>query len=318
MIPRSTFFWGGKMARKISCFLFAVVFFLGIGAFYFSHGYSLSYSCPVRKTIYHFWPSGNNRMLNQPLDVAKTGNDLYWIAESRNQRLSAINNNGTIVRIINLEGNFAPGSIWWQNNHLYVCDLNSNQILILDKNGNLINRLFLSTNGAIVKPVFITGDNQERLFVADVFYHQVIVLDNLGNIIQKIAKPGHEKGQVYYPYGIAYDQENKRIYVSDFGNQEVDIFDINGSWLGDIPTLRGKQIRGLAWDERRELLWAVDIFNHSVLILNKEYKIVEQINELSTGQFLYFPNSVRVFGNEVLIADKENNRIVQRIEVDRK
>ncbi|GAW29658.1 hypothetical protein [Carboxydocella sp. ULO1] len=306
------------MARKISCFLFAVVFFLGIGAYYFSHDYSLSYSSPARKTIYHFWPSGNNRMLNQPLDVAKTGNDLYWIAESTNQRLSAVNNNGTIVKVINLEGNFAPGSIWWQNNHLYVCDLNSNQILILDKNGNLINRLFLSTNGAIVKPVFITGDNQERLFVADVFYHQVIVLDNLGNIIQKIAKPGHEKGQVYYPYGIAYDQGNKRIYVSDFGNQEVDIFDINGSWLGDIPTLRGKQIRGLAWDERRDLLWAVDIFNHSVLILNKEYKIVEQINELSTGQFLYFPNSVRVFGNEVLIADKENNRIVQRIEVDRK
>lgn len=263
----------------------------------------------------HFWPAGGHDELLGPIDVTKDENNMYWAISNIDNKLWKIDETGKIITTVSLE-NISPSSIWYQAGQLYLCDPINNQLLILDNDGKVKKKSLTAVN-RIVKPVFISGDNDNQLFISDIFYHQLIILDNEGNFLKAIGLPGHDSGNLYYPYGIAYSEKKGLIFVSDFGNEETDIFNINGKWIGKIKALDGKKIRGLAWDDEKHRLYAVNVFENSVEVLDSNYNIIVQWDGQDLGKRLFFPNSIRIFNNEILITDRENNRIVQRIEVVR-
>ena len=83
---------------------------------------------------------------------------------------------------------------------------------------------------------------------------RVIKFDKDGNYLAHWGTPGTDAGQFNTPHGIAVDA-NDRVYVSDRGNQRIQVFDANGVHLDTWPNIRFPLSVGMFEDQ---YLWVND------------------------------------------------------------
>ena len=69
-------------------------------------------------------------------------------------------------------------------------------------------------------PYDVTVDSNGMIYT---FNHQVCVFDSDGKLLQSFGSEGTLSGQFKYPCGLTVDI-NGRIYISDYGNDCIQIF----------------------------------------------------------------------------------------------
>lgn len=114
------------------------------------------------------------------------------------------------------------GTIW-------VCAYGSNELVLLDINGNVVRRVTGPLNG-FDRPVDVIKAQDGKLLVTESFGDRISVLSESGLFEKYIGKKGRGVGEVVGPQYLAQDYLGN-IYVTDFGNARVTVFDKEGNGL---------------------------------------------------------------------------------------
>jgi len=154
---------------------------------------------------------------------------------------------------------------------------------------------------------------ESEVFVADARNNRIQVFDFEGNFIRQFGSEGEGIGQLLRPMGI--DVQGKNLYVAEFWNNRIQVFKLDGTPLKiillDDPSLN---FPGDIAVTSKETLIVADTYNHRVVEINLDGKLIMQIGDIgktgiSSGKFNY-PTAV-VVGTEgnIYVADGYNDRI---------
>lgn len=143
--------------------------------------------------------------------------------------------------------------------------------------------------------------------------------------------PGSGLGQLSSPTGIAVSNDGQVIYVVNAGNQRIERYTRDGKFLGiwdstNDPGLalaysNGQGASGITIGDDG-LVYVADTWNHIVLVLDKEGRVVRQLGQRgeltdigdgsdpSEEPGLFFgPRGVALLDNEIYVTDTGNERV---------
>lgn len=116
----------------------------------------------------------------------------------------------------------ADGTVW-------ICAYGSNELVLLDINGNVVRRVTGPLNG-FDRPVDIIKTQDKKILVSESAGDRISVLNEFGIFEKYIGKKGRGVGEFVGPQYLAEDYLGN-IYASDFGNARVVVFDKDGNGL---------------------------------------------------------------------------------------
>ncbi len=116
----------------------------------------------------------------------------------------------------------ADGTIW-------VCAYGSNELVLLDINGNVVRRVTGPLNG-FDRPVDVIRAQDGKILVSESAGDRISVLNDFGLFEKYIGKKGRGVGELVGPQYLAQDYLGN-IYATDFGNARVSVFDKDGNGL---------------------------------------------------------------------------------------
>ena len=114
------------------------------------------------------------------------------------------------------------GTFW------FVC-YNSNNLLMMNQNGFVVERITGPLNGSD-RPTDIIRMKDGRLLVCESAGNRISLLNEKGRFIKYIGQKGRDNGGIIGPQYLATDSL-ERIFVTDFGNRRVCVFDSDGNPL---------------------------------------------------------------------------------------
>ncbi len=207
--------------------------------------------------------------LQSPVRIAIDGHDIIYVTDANQKYITKYNNSGEFMGTIRPGG--APISLAINNeNQIFIGDGETGAIHKLDENGTTTE---FYTETVFPSSMVFSPDN--LLYVVDSKRKQVIALDLYGNLVRTIGN-----GTLILPTGIACDQLNDRIYVSEHGGigtgfkptVKIWIFDLEGNLLGSYGSHGNGdgqfyRIQGLAVGRCGDL-YATDPFQGTVSIFN--------------------------------------------------
>ncbi|MEI6827845.1 MAG: 6-bladed beta-propeller [Desulfuromonadales bacterium] len=115
------------------------------------------------------------------------------------------------------------------NGLLYVTDTMASQIVVLEQNGLIKQRIGSHGDGntSFNRPTDIAIDNRGQIYVTDSLNFRVTVMTPEGQTANHFGAPGDSAGSFSRPKGIAVDSVGN-IYVNDSLMDAVQVFDQNG------------------------------------------------------------------------------------------
>jgi DNA-binding beta-propeller fold protein YncE len=164
---------------------------------------------------------------------------------------------------------------------IYVADLGANAVRVFDPQGRLLTRFF-GVYGAAAGEFRDLADvavDSERglLYAVDSINGRLqqftLSLDANGvptvTVRLVVGEYGREPGQFSYPQSVAVDPSSGRVYVADMGNQRIQAFDVEGTYLAAYRPagVHLWQVMGVAvgadgtlyaTDALNNLIWAFD------------------------------------------------------------
>ncbi|XP_006812567.1 NHL repeat-containing protein 2-like [Saccoglossus kowalevskii] len=145
------------------------------------------------------------------------------------------------------------------------------------KDGKGTGATFYHPAGVTIDPI------RNILFIADHYNHAIRMIGVESKIVTTLAgsgKPGFVNGMgnqamFNYPEGMAYDTENKVLYVVEFDNNCVRIVDDEGEVRSFVGGREGKSDglgeeakffhpTGLTFDEKEKIIYITDQYNHQI------------------------------------------------------
>lgn len=127
------------------------------------------------------------------------------------------------------------GTIW-------VSAYGSNELVLLDINGNVVRRITGPLNG-FDRPLDVIRSFDGKLLVSESAGDRIAVLNESGFFEKYIGEKGRGIGQFVGPQYLAQDSLGN-IYVTDFGNSRVVVFDKDGNGIFDFGR-RAEDFAGL-------------------------------------------------------------------------
>lgn len=116
----------------------------------------------------------------------------------------------------------ADGSIW-------VAGYSSNELLRMDVNGYVVDRITGPLNG-FDHPLDIIKLDSGNMLISETAGDRLCLVNNNGKFIKYISNKGVGMGQVVSPLYMAQDSHGN-IFVTDYGNRRIDVFDKDGTPL---------------------------------------------------------------------------------------
>ncbi len=202
-------------------------------------------------------------------------------------------------------------------------------VLVIEGPGRGENPSFSRPMGAAFGP-------NGRIYVTDTNHNRVAVFSSRGRYLFEfggfgIAKPlaGYEatweEGLMNSPLGIEVD-DNGDVYVADFRNDQIQVFDSRGSFLRRFPDpgelvgrgSSGQDGTGIAVTDIAlwgDLVYAVD--SYQVVAFTKKGEFVRQFGRPGTGPGqLERPNSIAIMPDSTVIVADSNNGRIQAFTID--
>ncbi len=170
-----------------------------------------------------------------------------------------------------------------------------------------------------------------RIYVADTGNNRVVVFDRSGKFLFEfgtfgIAKPlpgakaTWKPGSLNYPTGISVDQANGDVYVADFYNNTIEVFDRNGKYLRNFPDpnkVTGKggsgiNGHGIAVTDvavKGGRVYATDAYQ--VFVFDRSGTLLKQFGRPGNAKGdLDRPNGILAVGDgSVIVADSNHSRL---------
>lgn len=202
---------------------------------------------------------------------------------------------GPISVLPNMDGSF------------WITAYNSNEILLINLNGKVLDRITGPING-FDSPLDIIRMNDGNLLVSEAAGDRVSLLNSKGHFIKYIGSKGRGLGQMVGPQYIALDSL-ERIYVTDYGNRRVDVFDKDGT---PLYFFGGKQMgfSGLRGPT------GIIIIDDRVFVADDDYGCIFEfdrsgnyIGELVEKGSLKHPEGLKKWQGNIILCDK--NKILR-------
>lgn len=185
---------------------------------------------------------------------------------------------------------------------LWVTAYNSNELLLINQNGKVVDRIEGPLNG-FDRPCDIIRLNDGNLLLAETAGDRLSLLDSKGHFIKYIGAKGRKPGELVGPLYLAQDSL-ERIYVTDYGNRRVDVFDGEGNALFNFG---GKQsgFKGLKGPT------GIAIFGDSVFVADDQKGCIYEfdksgnyIRELVEPKTFKKPEAIKIWENTLIICDQ--------------
>jgi DNA-binding beta-propeller fold protein YncE len=257
--------------------------------------------------------------LNKPMDVAEIGKRVY-VSDTKNNRIQVFDQSGKSVLKFGKAGTekgqfqFPYGIAGDKDENIYVADLYNGNISIFNTKGEFI-KYFPDPEKVIQSPggLRIYG---EKLYVTDIKVNKLFVFNLEGKKLMEIGGAGQDAGQFIAPNAVAVDKD-KQIYVTDSGNNRVEVFDKAGKFIKIINGSKdgkGAPIfvnpRGVAVDSEGTV-YVVSNMSHNIYAYGSDGKEERVLGGMGTdnGQ-LYLPNGLFIDEQDTIyVTDTINQRV---------
>ena len=189
---------------------------------------------------------------------------------------------------------------------MWVVAYNTNEVILLNQNGKVVERLEGPVEG-FDRPQDILRLHDGRLLVSENAGDRLSLLSSKGKFEKHIGSKGRKNGQMVGPLYLAQDYL-ERIYVTDYGNRRVDVFDKDGE---AVFFFGGKQtgFKGLKGPT------GIAIVGESVFVADDQLGTIIEfdragnfIRELVEPQTFKKPEGIKVWNGSLIICD--SNKIV--------
>ena len=210
----------------------------------------------------------------------------------------------------NFNGNLifsGPISVLPNNNGTnWILSYGSNDLVLMDLNGLVVNRITGPING-FDRPVDIIRLKDGNLLISESAGDRLSVFSSKGRFISYIGEKGRGLGQFVGPQYLAQDNRNN-IYVSDYGNSRVDVFDKDGKPLfffgkpqSDFEGLKGPT--GIAAIE--DSIYVCDDIKGAIYEFDQAGNFKRILVEPKTFRH---PESMKVWNNYLVVCD--SNKVI--------
>lgn len=167
------------------------------------------------------------------------------------------------------------------------------------------------------EPSAVTIDDDGRLYVSEPVNHRVLIFDANGDLVKRLT-PVKGKGRVSGVYGSAIDESKNRIYIADFVQRAVHVFNKQGKFLFRFPN----NALARTYGENGFVPLDIELYKNRVFvttrngiaIFNDKGKLQETWGKKRGkvfGQF-DFPNGIAINQKtgDIYVADTLNRRVV--------
>lgn len=193
------------------------------------------------------------------------------------------------------------GTIW-------ISAYGSNELVLLDINGNVVRRITGPLNG-FDRPLDVIRSFDGKLLVSESAGDRIAVLNESGFFEKYIGEKGRGIGQFVGPQYLAQDSLGN-IYVTDFGNSRVVVFDKDGNGIfdfgrraEDFAGLKGptgiaiKDGRVFVADCVRGAVYEFDLSGNyeGVLVPEKTFSFPEALKFSADKDFIIVSDKNRIF-----------------------
>ena len=271
-------------------------------------------------------------VLQAPLGVVVSPEQYLYVMDTGHHKVQMFDSkSGKVVRRMGSKGE-GDGQLMEcegiavhpTTNHVYVADHNNHRVTVFDAKGAFL-RSFGSQGSAASQfnhptgLAFSTGTG--LLYICDTHNHRVCIYDAEGGWVRAVGgKRGDADGELSEPSHVAVcqsplDSSQDRVYVTDYGNDRVQVYDQEGKFLlkiGKTGKERGEFIAPIGAAIHADTLYIVDRGNHRVQVFDLQGGYLRSLGKRGNGGGeLNEPNGVAVGSDgRVYIADTQNDRVM--------
>lgn len=192
------------------------------------------------------------------------------------------------------------------NGTMWIAAYNSNEILMLNQNGKVVDRYTGPLNG-FDRPFDIIRLKNGKLLVSENAGDRLSLLNEKGRFEKYIGSKGIGLGQMVGPLYLAQD-DLERIYVTDYGNKRVDVFDKDGNPLFFFGK-KSEQFAGLKGPTGiavlDDVIFVADDYDGVIYEFDMAGNF---IRELCQKKSFKKPEGIKVWNEKLLVCDQ--NRII--------
>ncbi|MFC1564936.1 NHL repeat-containing protein [candidate division KSB1 bacterium] len=166
-------------------------------------------------------------------------------------------------------------------------------------------------NLQLYRPMDVAVDSKGDIYILDSGNFRVQKFTSDGEFILSFGNKGQGPGELSAPFGMDTD-ENDNIYIADYTNQVIHVFDMNGNFVRGIKPGKGLMPKSLLFiDPEKIILNSQGLSDPEKLESEKLVKIINNSGEI-TGEFgerkQFEDEMLQFIGNEVFFAlDGDNN-----------
>jgi len=166
--------------------------------------------------------------LNDPSGIWVTADEIKYVADIKRKQIVVFGRDNNFLRVYGDKKLFdKPVDVAVYEDSLYVCDMNKNQIFVLDKETGEVKTTIGKLgkqDGLFYKPTHVIVDQTGNIFVNDAFNYRVQKFDASGRFLKSYGFLGDNIGGFVRPKGLDIDREG-HLYVADNAFENVQIFD---------------------------------------------------------------------------------------------
>lgn len=171
--------------------------------------------------------------LKKPINLTVDGEGTLYVTDTGRKQVLAYDRRGRHVRSYGDGSTMKPSGVAVRGERVYVSDIKSHQILILDrKTGKQLKRFGGPgvTAGKTSFPANLTLDAQGNVYTSEALTGRVQKFTSDGEFLQQFSRQGVNTGELARPKGVAVDRDGN-VYVADANTAFVQIFDKQGRLL---------------------------------------------------------------------------------------
>jgi len=253
----------------------------------------------------------------KPYGITFDGRSKLYVADTAHKGIMVFDLEAGGVKFFNSigsQGNLAEpvNVVLDAHDNIYVADTKLGKVAVFDREFDFLK--FIGDEQMLESPVGMAVDNSARIiFVVDTKLHMVRVFDLEGNFLYDFGGRGDERGEFYYPLGIAINGRDT-VYVIDSFHFAVQAFDYRGDFLFSFGHSRAgvgrlARPRDIAIDSDNNL-YITDALNNNVQVFNSRGEFLMEFGNLGYehGQFR-LPAGIFIADNDIYVSDSINKRI---------
>ncbi len=263
-----------------------------------------------------------------PFGVAVNSQDVIFVAEINNKRISKFSAEGEWIGSIDSIEGYGPLSGPFDvcigpDDGIFITDTLGHRVIVLDSQNKL--RFVLGTPdkgakpGQFSEPHFVAVNQAGEIFVSDTFNARIQKFSSQGEFITAWGRIGEGPGEfLHMGYLARVDVDNKGfVYVREFDGGRIQKFTEDGEYVGTFSrrgTGDGELDEGYGLSVIGDKIYCPDTFQSRVQVFTLEGDLVEiwAPGEGNSGHHFNHPVDIaQTAGGELIVTDWKNDRVLK-------